>query len=1302
MAGLALAAAAVAPPSAQAGCGATGSFSETGGVAMCKYLNAGTDTFTVPPYQTKATFDVFGAGGTLCAADGGEAKGDLAVAPFEQFQINVGGPPTQGGPDDAICQIGGWNGGGNGGDDHHLTVYAGSGGAGASDVRTGAHGLSDRLFVGGGGGGNYINGLDGSHNAAGGGGGGSAGVDGEGGNGALTSGAGKGGTQTAGGAGSGNAGSAGFGFGGSGGSGFLDSLAGGSGGGGGWYGGGASGGAGNGPGGGAGGSGHVTSAATNASLKTGGVHLPDGTHPFEEVRAPDNQLVNENGNVVQPPTYGNGEVIVSWDAAPVTASVALSADTPGPVPTTGTVHLTARVTASTGATAVGLVILVDNGITNLGQAYLEADGSVTFSLKGSQLPKATNHITAFYQDYYGVIASVTSPGVDVARARPDQTISFTSTAGNATTDAPYSVSATAGSGLPVSFSIDPGSASVCSIAGATVTFLAAGDCTIDAEQEGDIDYNPAPRVQQQVQVAWGSNPVPVGVSVFGYQTEGGSPRFSYSAPGAPVTISGTLTCTRLEGGAAIDPSLAAGSYTIDLSTCSGLTVPDHYAVSYVGDSHGDFVVALPAIVVTVTGTQTYGGTPTFTYTDDAPDGVTVSGNVTCTSADNGPIYPEMPPRSYFLSNCSGLRAPIGYAITYEIGRLVVSKAVIDVTVSGEQGYGGGSAFTFTDDYPGNPIADTVTCTRVLDGTTIDPSLEAGAYTVDGSSCSGIGAPTGYSVNYAGAPFGFVVRPAEVIATVYGSQTYRGSPDLEYFDNSLGRVTVSGTPTCRRVAYRTPITTTLPVGNYSVEGDSCSGLSLSDPHDFRLTYTGEANGGFVVSPATITASVSGTEIEGRTPSFSYTDDAPAGVGLSGDVTCLAVEGTAVGIPSLGAGTYTIDGQPGLCSGLTLADETDYQLAYEGVPDGFVVTAPTVTVDVSGAQTYGGAPHFTETDDAPPGINLSGTLDCTTVGAGTTISPTLTAGDYTVDGSSCHGLAASGGYDVAYSGVPEGFVVGKASTGTLYNGSQVVSIGGSLVPAAVLSSPAAACAEGKEVGFSLDANPITGAAGTYSLESATADASGVATGAAIDTSGWRDGEYAITASFAGTSSCAASSHGASLTVASESHDPPSAVASESHDPPLTVASPGYAASGHGWYRLAGSGRSNFHFRVRAVGKNAGRYTGKLLLINERKWRIKGRLTRYRTTGTGAPTDTEAGSAGGRGALYWWNRARNAGSGGWQFIRSVSFTVSFEASAKEKKEGTGRFGIRIGYQPVVPEPSVLPNSPPQPLKGGTVKIS
>ncbi len=89
-----------------------------------------------------------------------------------------------------------------------------------------------------------------------------------------------------------------------------------------------------------------------------------------------------------------------------------------------------------------------------------------------------------------------------AVARASQTISFTSTAPtNAQVGGTYVVSATATSGLPVAFTIDAASTTVCSIAGNTVTFNAAGTCTIDANQAGDANHAPAPQVQQSVTVS---------------------------------------------------------------------------------------------------------------------------------------------------------------------------------------------------------------------------------------------------------------------------------------------------------------------------------------------------------------------------------------------------------------------------------------------------------------------------------------------------------------------------------------------------------------------------------------------------------------------------------------------------------------------------------------------------------------------------------------------------------------------------------------------------------------------------------
>jgi hypothetical protein len=53
-------------------------------------------------------------------------------------------------------------------------------------------------------------------------------------------------------------------------------------------------------------------------------------------------------------------------------------------------------------------------------------------------------------------------------------------------------------------------------------------------------------------------------------------------------------------------------------------------------------------------------------------------------------------------------------------------------------------------------------------------------------------------------------------------------------------------------------------------------------------------------------------------------------------------------------------------------------------------------------------------------------------------------------------------------------------------------------------------------------------------------------------------------------------------------------------------------------------------------------------------------------------------------------------------VPFTESFTASGGEKKADPGSFGIQVRYTPVAAQPSTLPNSTPQPLKGGCNEAS
>ena len=86
--------------------------------------------------------------------------------------------------------------------------------------------------------------------------------------------------------------------------------------------------------------------------------------------------------------------------------------------------------------------------------------------------------------------------------KQNQTIGFDSPAPGAAKfgGTPYAVMATATSGLAVTFSIDAGSASVCSLSGSQVSFIGVGNCTINANQAGNLNYNAAPQLQQSFAV----------------------------------------------------------------------------------------------------------------------------------------------------------------------------------------------------------------------------------------------------------------------------------------------------------------------------------------------------------------------------------------------------------------------------------------------------------------------------------------------------------------------------------------------------------------------------------------------------------------------------------------------------------------------------------------------------------------------------------------------------------------------------------------------------------------------------------
>ncbi|HMD79813.1 MAG TPA: hypothetical protein VKE92_00815, partial [Anaerolineales bacterium] len=80
----------------------------------------------------------------------------------------------------------------------------------------------------------------------------------------------------------------------------------------------------------------------------------------------------------------------------------------------------------------------------------------------------------------------------------NQTITFSALAAKTFGDAPFSLTATASSGLAVSY--NSSNTAVATVSGSTVTIVGAGTTTITASQSGNSGFNPAPDVQQTLTV----------------------------------------------------------------------------------------------------------------------------------------------------------------------------------------------------------------------------------------------------------------------------------------------------------------------------------------------------------------------------------------------------------------------------------------------------------------------------------------------------------------------------------------------------------------------------------------------------------------------------------------------------------------------------------------------------------------------------------------------------------------------------------------------------------------------------------
>ena len=99
--------------------------------------------------------------------------------------------------------------------------------------------------------------------------------------------------------------------------------------------------------------------------------------------------------------------------------------------------------------------------------------------------------------------TVYNPAPTVTRSfkvsKVNQTITFAAISNKTLAQSPLTVTPTASSGLTVTLSST--TPAVCTVSGFTITLVAAGTCTIAADQAGNTVYNPAPTVTRSFKVS---------------------------------------------------------------------------------------------------------------------------------------------------------------------------------------------------------------------------------------------------------------------------------------------------------------------------------------------------------------------------------------------------------------------------------------------------------------------------------------------------------------------------------------------------------------------------------------------------------------------------------------------------------------------------------------------------------------------------------------------------------------------------------------------------------------------------------
>jgi uncharacterized repeat protein (TIGR03803 family) len=465
--------------------------------------------------------------------------------------------------------------------------------------------------------------------------------------------------------------------------------------------------------------------------------------------------------------------------------------------------------------------------------------------------------------------------------KANQVITFSPLPDKAVGDAPFNLTATASSGLPVTYL--NGNSAVATLSGNTVTIVGVGTTAFLARQSGNSNYNAATPLSQGLTVkrltqSITFNPLPpknVGDEPFELTAtaSSGLPVSYISSNTSVATISGS-TLTIVGGGSATINAMQGGDDIYNSATVVALPLivnKLHQAISFVD---------LPAKTVddapfSLTATAS-SGLP-VTYTSNNPSVATVSGNtativgagtatITATQAGNASYNLATPASRLLTVN------KLNQTITFSnLASKTVGDAAFNLTATTDSGL----PLSFTSSNPSVATISGSTVTIVGGGSTIITALQSGNATYNvaitvtqmltvNKSSQTITFPALADKEIGGADFNLTASASSSLAVSYESS----NPSVATVTGSTITIVGAGTTniTASQVGNSSynaaiPVTQTLTV-NKSNQTIMFSALADKNVGDANFNLTATASSSLAVSYAssnTSVATVSGNTV-----------------------------------------------------------------------------------------------------------------------------------------------------------------------------------------------------------------------------------------------------------------------------------------------------------------------------------------------------------------------------------------------------------------------------------------------------------